>query len=160
MIERTLTLVKPDGVCKSLTGTVLARFEAAGLRLVAMRMLRLSRPDAERFYGEHKGKPFYEGLVQFMTAAPIVASVWEAEGAIPLARGLMGATNSTEAAPGTLRKQYGRDNRYNLVHGSDSSASATREISFFFKPEELYNYTATDWDASLSTAGRPILKGN
>ncbi len=160
MLERTLTLVKPDGVCKSLTGTVLARFEAAGLHLVGARMLRLSRADAERFYAEHKGKPFYKPLMEFMTSAPILASVWEAEGAIQKARGLMGATNSKEAEAGTLRKQYGQDNRYNLVHGSDSPVSAAREIAFFFKPEELYHYTATDWETSSAPAGRPILKGN
>src|SRR5690349_5408427 len=132
--ERTLTLVKPDGVTKRLSGTVLQRFEQAGLRLAALKMVRLAKTDAERFYAEHKGRPFYEPLMDFMTSAPIVAAVWEGEGAIQKARSLMGATNSPEAAAGTLRKQYGEDNRKNLVHGSDSTASAAREIQFFFKP--------------------------
>jgi len=139
-MERTLTLVKPDGTYKRLSGTVLQRFEQAGLQLVALKMVRLSRADAERFYAEHKGRPFYEGLMEFMTAGPIVAAVWQAPDAIKKARSLMGATNSTEAAPGTLRKQFGQDNRKNLVHGSDSPTSAAREIAFFFKPEEVFEY--------------------
>jgi nucleoside-diphosphate kinase len=136
-MEQTLTLVKPDGTQKRLTGTVLQRFEQNGLQLVALKMLRLSRADAERFYAEHKGRPFYEGLMDFMTSGPIVACVWEAPEAITKARALMGATNSPQAAEGTLRKQYGQDNRKNLVHGSDSPASAAREIAFFFKPDEI-----------------------
>jgi nucleoside-diphosphate kinase len=151
-VERTLTLVKPDGVCKDLSGTVLERFEKAGLRLVGLKMLRLSRADAERFYAEHKGKPFYEPLIEFMSAAPIVAAVWEAPGAIAKAREQMGSTNSSEAKEGTLRRQYGTDNRYNLVHGSDSPKSAEREVAFFFKPEELFHYAASDWQGS--PAGR------
>jgi nucleoside-diphosphate kinase len=139
-VERTLTLVKPDGVTKRLAGTVIDRFEKAGLQLAALKMLRLSQPDAERFYAEHKGRPFYGPLMEFMTSAPIVAMVWSGEGAIQKARGLMGATNSQEAAAGTLRKQFGEDNRKNLVHGSDSPASAEREIAFFFKPNELFQY--------------------
>jgi nucleoside-diphosphate kinase len=108
-------------------------------------MLRLTRAQAEEFYGEHHGKPFYEPLVQFMTSAPIVATVWEGEGAVAKARSVMGATNSTEAAPGTLRREFGTNNRYNVVHGSDSPNSAKREISFFFKPDELYPYQENDW---------------
>src|ERR1019366_3015983 len=99
-------------------------------------MLKLSSAQAEEFYGEHKGKPFYPPLVRFMTSAPLVASVWEGEGAVAKARSVMGATNSPEAAPGTLRREFGTNNRYNVVHGSDSSASAQREIGFFFKAEE------------------------
>src|SRR5262249_35708352 len=105
-----------------------------------LKMIRLSSSQAEAFYAEHKGKPFYEPLVRFMTSAPIVATVWEGEGAIAIARAAMGATNSPEAAPGTLRREFGTNNRYNVVHGSDSPASAAREIGFFFKPEEIYTY--------------------
>jgi nucleoside-diphosphate kinase len=139
-MERTLVLVKPDGVGKRLIGTVLQRFEEAELKLVGLKMLRLSKDRAEDFYEEHRGRPFYEPLVEFMTSGPIVAAVWEGYGAIAKARSLMGATNSPEAEPGTLRRQFGTDNRRNLVHGSDSPASAEREISFFFKLEELITY--------------------
>jgi nucleoside-diphosphate kinase len=145
VVEKTCILAKPDAVCNNLTGQVLARFAEAGLSLRGLKMLRLTEQQAEAFYGEHKGKPFYEPLVRFMTSAPIVASVWEGEGAIAKARSVMGATNSPEAAPGTLRRKFGTNNRYNVVHGSDSPASAEREIHFFFKSEEVYPYQANDW---------------
>ena len=144
-MERTCVLVKPDGVCKNVVGAVLARFAQAGLRLCGLKMLKLSPSQAEKFYGEHKGKPFYEPLISFMTSAPIVATVWEAEGAIAKARSIMGATNSTEAAAGTIRREFGTNNRYNVVHGSDSPASAEREVPFFFKPDEIYTYQENDW---------------
>jgi nucleoside-diphosphate kinase len=144
-VERTCTLVKPDGVCKRVVGTVLDRFEKSGLRLIGLKMVHLSPAVAERFYAEHKGKPFYEPLITFMISAPIVAAIWEGDGAIQKARSLMGSTNSPEAQAGTLRRQFGLDNRRNLVHGSDSPASAEREIAFFFKPDELYHYQDNDW---------------
>src|SRR5579862_5902282 len=106
-MERTCILVKPDGVCKNIAGTVLARFAQAGLLLRGLKMLKLSLRQAEEFYAEHKGKPFYEPLVRFMTSAPIVATVWEGPGAIAKARAAMGATNSLEAAPGTIRREFG-----------------------------------------------------
>jgi nucleoside-diphosphate kinase len=145
IVERTCVLVKPDGVCKNVVGTVLARFAQAGLHLRGLKMLRLSTRQAEDFYGEHKGKPFYAPLIQFMTSAPIVATVWEGDGAIGKARAAMGATNSPEAAPGTLRREFGTNNRYNVVHGSDSATSAEREVRFFFKPDEIYTYQDNDW---------------
>ncbi|MFA5974623.1 MAG: nucleoside-diphosphate kinase [Elusimicrobiota bacterium] len=145
-MERTLVLVKPDGVCKNLIGTVTPRFEQVGLKLVGLKMLRLERPQAADFYKEHQGQLFYEPLLSFMTSAPILAMVWEGEDAIKTARSLMGSTDSREAQPGTLRRQYGTDNRRNLTHGSDSPASAEREIAFFFKPDELFSYGASDWD--------------
>ena len=145
-MERTCVLVKPDGVCKNVVGPILARFSQAGLHLRGMKMLRLSRALAEKFYAEHQGKPFYEPLVTFMTSAPIVATVWEGDGAVAKARSLMGATNSTEAAPGTLRREFGTNNRYNVVHGSDSTVSAEREIPFYFKPDELFSYEGNDWN--------------
>ena len=144
-MEETCILVKPDGVCRNLTGPILARFAAAGLKLRALKMLRLSVSQAEEFYKEHKGKPFYEPLIKFMTAAPIVASVWQGEGAVAKARAVMGATNSAEASPGTIRREFGTNNRYNVVHGSDAPGSAEREIRFFFKPEELYAFQENDW---------------
>ncbi len=144
-MDRTCVLVKPDAVCKNLTGAVLDRLAKAGLALRAAKMMRLKVQQAEEFYGEHKGKPFYEPLIRFMTSAPIVVTVWEGEGATQKARSVMGSTNSTEAAPGTIRREFGTNNRYNVVHGSDSVASAEREIRFFFKPEELYEYQENDW---------------
>jgi len=145
VIERTCILVKPDGVGQKRIGKVLDALETAGLKLVALKMTRLSADQAGQFYKEHHGKPFYEALVRFMTSAPLVATAWEGDGAIGLARSLMGATNSTAADPGTLRRAYGTDNRHNLVHGSDSTVSAKREIDFFFKPDELYSYGEKDW---------------
>ena len=144
-MEQTCILVKPDGVCKNIVGKVIARFAETGLRLRALKMLKLSPEQAEQFYQDHKGKPFYEPLVRFMTSAPIVATVWEGADAISKARSVMGATNSSEAAPGTIRREFGTNNRYNVVHGSDSPASSKREIGFFFETNELYSYNENDW---------------
>ncbi len=154
-MERTLILVKPDGVGKHRVGSVLDRLERAGLRLLGVRMLKLPQTQAEEFYKDHKGKPFYEPLIRFMTAAPIVASVWEAPAAVSQARSLMGATDSLKADAGTLRRDFGTNNRYNLVHGSDSVTSAQREIPFFFKPEELFTYGDHDWNAERTEARGP-----
>lgn len=144
-VERTCVLVKPDGVCNRHIGKVIDRMESAGLKVVGLKLTRLTQERAESFYGEHKGKPFYGPLVSFMTAAPIVAIAWEGPSAVKTARQLMGATDSKKAEPGTLRREYGTDNRYNFVHGSDSPESATREIQFFFKPDELFAYGDKDW---------------
>ena len=144
-MERTCILIKPDAVCKNSTGAILDRLAKVGLELRAAKMMRLGVQQAEDFYGEHKGKPFYDPLIQFMTSAPIVATVWEGVGAIQKARQVMGSTNSSEAAIGSIRRDFGTNNRYNVVHGSDSGTSAEREIRFFFKPEELYVYQENDW---------------
>jgi len=144
-MEQTCILIKPDGVCRNIVGTVLDRFAKKGLQLRGLRRLKLSAAEAQEFYKEHKGKPFYEPLVRFMTSAPLVATAWEGEGAIANARSVMGSTNSPEAAAGTLRREFGTNNRYNVVHGSDSAASAEREIRFFFKPGELFTYGPDDW---------------
>jgi len=144
-MEQTCILVKPDGVCQKRIGQVLERLEASGLRLLGMKLMKLTPEQASAFYKEHHGKPFYDALVAFMTAAPIVATAWEGEDAVTTARSLMGATNSSAAAPGTLRRAYGTDNRHNLVHGSDSKESAKREIEFFFKSNELFGYSEKDW---------------
>lgn len=144
-LERTLVLVKPDGVCRRRIGKAVDRFEQAGLRLAGLKMTRLSKERAQSFYQEHVGKPFFPGLLTFMTSAPIVAMAWEGAEAVKAARGLMGATDSQKAEPGTLRREFGTDNRYNFVHGSDSPASAAREIAFFFSPDELQTYGPDDW---------------
>ena len=148
-MERTCVLVKPDGVGKQLIGKVIDRMERAGLKLIALKMTRLSRAQAEQFYSEHVGKPFYPPLVAFMTAAPIVAMALEGPAAVKTARALMGATDSAKAEAGTLRREYGTDNRYNFVHGSDSPESAAREVQFFFKSEELFQYKEDDWKVEL-----------
>jgi nucleoside-diphosphate kinase len=145
MIERTCILIKPDAVCKKHAGDVIGRLEKAGLQLLALRMLRVTRAHAEDFYQEHKGKEFYERLIRFMTSAPIVATAWQGENAVAVSRKLIGATDSRQAAPGTIRRDFGTDNRRNVVHGSDSVKSAEREISFFFKPGEILTYNVSDW---------------
>ncbi len=137
MTERTCVLVKPDGVRKNLIGTVLARFEKEGLVLIGLKMLPPSKDFIGQFYGEHQGKPFYPALIEFMTSGPIVACIWEGEGAIARVRAINGATDSKKAEPGTLRNLYGTDGRVNLVHASDSVASAQREIGLIFKETEI-----------------------
>jgi nucleoside-diphosphate kinase len=131
-VERTLSIIKPDITARNLTGEINARLEKAGLRIVAQRRLRLSRTQAEAFYAEHRGKPFYETLCAFMSSGPVVAQVLEGEGAIMRNREVMGATDPAKAAKGTIRKDFARSIEANAVHGSDSPASAAREIAFFF----------------------------
>jgi nucleoside-diphosphate kinase len=135
--ERTLVLVKPDAVQRRLVGEILTRFERRGLRIVAMRMLQIDRALAERHYAVHKGKPFYESLLVFITSAPVVAIVLEAPGAIRAVRRVMGATNPAEAEPGTIRADLAVQTSCNLVHGSDSPETARYEIELFFRPEEI-----------------------
>ena len=137
MRERTCFLIKPDGVAAKVVGKVLDRFEREGFDLVAMKMIPPDLSRIEAFYSVHKGKPFYEGLLKFMTEGPSVAVVWEADDAIARTRAIIGVTNSKEAAPGTLRNLYGMDNRRNLVHASDSPESAKKEIALLFRKEEL-----------------------
>lgn len=133
-------MVKPDGVQKALAGEIIARFEKKGYKLVGLKLMQISRELAETHYGEHMGKPFFEPLVQYITSAPVVAMVWEGKEVINTAREMMGATNPLKAAPGTIRGTYGVDVGRNIIHGSDSQASAEREIALFFKPEELLEY--------------------
>ena len=137
MIERTCFMIKPDGVASKVVGKVLDRFEREGFTMVAMKLIPPDLAQIESFYAVHKGKPFYEGLLKFMTEGPSVAVVWEADDAITRTRAIIGATNSKEAAPGTLRNLYGTDNRRNLVHASDSPESAEKEIALLFRKEEL-----------------------
>ena len=136
-VEQTLSIIKPDAVAKNVTGQINARFEAAGLQIVAQKMLRLSDDAAGGFYAEHKERPFYPDLVAFMTSGPVVVQVLEGEGAILKNRELMGATNPTEADAGTIRADFANSIDANAVHGSDSPASAAREIAYFFAASDL-----------------------
>jgi len=136
-IEQTLSIIKPDAVAKNVTGQINSRFEAAGLQIVAQKMLRLSDELAGGFYAEHKERPFYPDLVAFMTSGPVVVQVLEGEGAILKNRELMGATNPTEADAGTIRADFAKSIDANAVHGSDSPASAAREIAYFFASSDL-----------------------
>ena len=136
-VERTLSIIKPDAVAKNVIGEIMARFEQAGLNIVAAKMLHLSQEQAEGFYAEHKERPFFPALVEFMTSGPVVVQVLEGENAILRNRELMGATNPKEAAAGTIRAKFAQSVEANAVHGSDSEASATREISHFFSMSEL-----------------------
>jgi nucleoside-diphosphate kinase len=136
-IEQTLSLIKPDGVSRGLIGEVIKRFEAAGLKIRAMKMVRLSMEQARAFYAVHKERPFYDSLTAFMSSGPIVAMILEGEGAIDLNRKLMGATDYRQADPGTIRADFARDIEANIVHGSDSPETAATEMAFFFNALEL-----------------------
>jgi nucleoside-diphosphate kinase len=137
MIERTLAIVKPDGVDRGLVGTVIARFEAAGLRVVALKMVRLDAPAAGGFYDVHRARPFFSSLVSFMTSGAIVPMVLEGEDAIARVRGLMGATDPAKADAGTIRRDFASSIERNVVHGSDSAATADFEIACFFSALEI-----------------------
>ena len=136
-VERTLSIIKPDAVAKNVIGEIVNRFEKAGLVVVASRLEHLSDARAEGFYAEHEGKPFFDHLVEFMTSGPVVLQVLEGEGAITLNRDLMGATNPQEAEKGTIRADFAHSIDANAVHGSDSAASAIREIDYFFSEEQI-----------------------
>lgn len=146
-MERTYLMVKPDGVQRGLVGEIISRFEKKGLKIVGLKMLQIPREMAETHYGEHKGKPFFGPLVDYITSSPVVAMVLEGKDAVSVAREMMGATNPLKAAPGTIRATYGMDIGRNIIHGSDSPASAEREINIFFNPEELtsYNRAVDGW---------------
>lgn len=136
-VERTLSIVKPDAVGKNVIGEIVARFEKAGLKVVAMKMLQLDEAKAGGFYAEHEGRPFYPALVQFMTSGPVVVQVLEGENAIAKNRELMGATNPQEADAGTIRADFASSIDANAVHGSDSPTSAEREVAYFFEDSEI-----------------------
>lgn len=139
-MERTLIIFKPDCVQRLLVGQILARFEAKGLRLAGMKLQRSQRAQVERHYAVHKERPFYNDLVNFMTSGPVVVAVLEGPGAIAVVRSMLGATNGREAAPGTIRGDFGMDKQLNLVHASDGPDTAKFEIELFFKPEELASW--------------------
>jgi nucleoside-diphosphate kinase len=143
-LERTLILVKPDGVQRGLIGEIIARFERRGLRLVAMKLMQMSEALAARHYAEHEGKAFYPSLIEYITSGPVVAMVWEGANVIALARDMMGVTRPNEAAPGTIRGDYAQETGRNIVHGSDGEESAAREIGLFFAEGELL-----DWQRSV-----------
>jgi nucleoside-diphosphate kinase len=139
-MERTFVMLKPDAVQRQLVGQVMARFEAKGLKIAALKMLRIDRSLAERQYAVHKGKDFYEPLLQFMTAGPVVAMVLEGNDAVRIVRSMMGPTFGPDAPPGTIRGDFGVSKRYNLIHGSDAPASAEQEIPLFFTSQEIQDY--------------------
>jgi nucleoside-diphosphate kinase len=136
-IERTFSIIKPDAVARNVIGPITAKFEAAGLRVVASKMVRLTEAQAQAFYAVHKDRPFYAGLVKFMTEGPVIVQILEGEGAIARNREVMGATNPDKAAPGTIRKEFASDIERNAVHGSDAPETARDEIAFFFSTAEL-----------------------
>ena len=140
MAEQTLVLVKPDGVQRGLVGEVITRLERRGLKLAGMKLMQVSDELARQHYGEHVDRPFFGGLVQFITSSPIVAMVWEANNAVEIVRNTMGQTNPVNSAAGTIRGDLGIDIGRNLVHGSDSPESAEREVNLFFRPEEILSY--------------------
>jgi nucleoside-diphosphate kinase len=136
-VERTLSIVKPDGVAKNLIGEVYRRFEKAGLKVIGAKMLKLRTDQAEGFYAVHKQRPFYNDLVKYMSSGPVIVQVLEGENAIKVNRDLMGATNPKQAAPGTIRADFASSIEENVVHGSDGPATAATEIAFFFSEAEL-----------------------
>lgn len=136
-MERTLSIVKPDAVSKNLIGEVISRFEKKGLKIAALKMLKLSKDDAKKFYFVHKDRPFYSSLTDFMSEGPVVVMVIEGDNAIARVRETMGATNPKDAASGTIRKDFASDIEHNIVHGSDSKESASYEISFFFSSLDI-----------------------
>ncbi|HEY7535692.1 MAG TPA: nucleoside-diphosphate kinase [Thermodesulfobacteriota bacterium] len=137
-LERTLSIVKPDGVAKNLIGEVIGRFEKNGLKIVALKMVKLTKSESERFYAVHKGKSFFGSLTEFMSSAPCVVMVLEGRNAIPRVREIMGATDPIKADIGTIRRDFASDIERNIVHGSDSPESASFEIKYFFNSLEIY----------------------
>ena len=146
MAERTLIIVKPDGIQRHLAGQVIARFEQKGLKLVAAKFMQISEQLARQLYAVHTGKHFYEDLVKYICSAPTLVMVWEAEGVIEMVRKMMGATFGYDAQPGTIRGDFSSSRRCNLIHGSDSRESAKQEIEMFFSPDEIIDYELADAD--------------
>jgi len=139
-VEKTLSIIKPDAVAKHVIGQINSRFEKAGLRIVASKMMHLSKAQAEQFYAVHKARPFFAGLVSFMSSGPVLVQVLEGEDAIARNREIMGATNPKDAVPGTIRADFATSIDHNAVHGSDAPDTAKQEIAFFFKPEDIISY--------------------
>ena len=139
-MERTLVIVKPDGVQRGLIGPVVSKLERRGLKIVAMKMIRMDRALAERHYGIHKDKSFFEPLVAYITSSPVVVAVFEGKNAVQVVRNTTGATNPVDAAPGTIRGDYALEIGRNIIHGSDSVENAQKEIDLFFRPDEVMTY--------------------
>lgn len=144
-MERTFIAIKPDGVQRQLVGEIISRFESKGFTLVGLKLVKVSRSLAEQHYAEHKEKPFFPSLVEFITSGPVVAMVWEGKGVVAAARKMIGSTNPLNAEPGTIRGDFGVDVGRNIIHGSDAVETAKREISLWFKEEELIG-----WEPSLT----------
>ena len=142
-MEQTYLMIKRDGVQRGLCGEILSRFEKKGLKIVAMKLMVIPKETAENHYAEHKERPFFPSLISYITSGPVLAMVLEGENAVSVCRNMMGKTNPSESAPGTIRGDYAMVTGLNIIHGSDSPESAKREISIFFKPEELVTYDRT-----------------
>ena len=155
-LERTLIILKPDAIQRNLCGEIICRFEKKGLQIVGMKMMKIPQQLAETHYESHKGKPFYAGLVKFMTSSPVIVMALAGKDAIAIARNMMGATFGSKAAPGTIRGDLGVSNSFNLIHGSDSPEAAARELGLFFKADELTDWTPANqgWIYDLSK-GQP-----
>lgn len=145
--ERTLLIIKPDGVVRGLVGEIVGRLERRGLKLMAMRLMHVSRERAERLYAIHQGKPFYESLIEYLTAAPVVVCAWEGPSAVAIVRATIGATDPLKAGPGSVRADFGLDIGRNLVHGSAPEEDPEGELAIFFGPEDYLSYVRTgeDW---------------
>jgi len=144
MTQRTLIIIKPDGVQRHLAGEITRRLEQKGFKLVAARFMQITEDLARRHYAVHKDKPFFEGVVRYLSSAPSLVMVWQADGIIDMARKMLGATFGFEAEPGTIRGDFSCSRGYNLIHGSDSAESAQREINLFFNPSEIIDYELAD----------------
>ncbi len=151
-MERSLVILKPDAVQRGLSGEIITRFERKGLQIVGMKLMRIPQQLAETHYEPHKGKPFYPGLVKFMTSSPVIVLALAGKDAIAISRKMMGATFGSKAEPGTIRGDYGVSNSFNLIHGSDSPEAATRELGLFFSPDELVDWSPAtqQWVYDLS----------
>lgn len=146
MTERTLTIVKPDGIQRHLAGEIIGRFEKKGAKIVAAKFMQISEELAQQLYAVHQGKPFFEGLVKYLSSAPSLVMVWEAEGIVDMARKMMGSTFGYDAQPGTIRGDFSSSKRCNLIHGADSPKSAEQEIKLFFEHDEIIGYELADAD--------------
>jgi len=144
MSERTLIIIKPDGIQRHLAGEIIGRFERKGFKLVAAKFMQITEEVAREHYDVHRGKPFFDGVVKYLASSPSLVMVWEAEGVIETVRKMMGATFGYEAEAGTIRGDFSCSRGYNLIHGSDSVASAKKEISLFFEPDEIIEYELND----------------
>jgi nucleoside-diphosphate kinase len=143
-LERTFVMLKPDAVQRGLIGEIILRLERCGLKLIAMKFMHISDDLAKKHYAEHEGKPFYAKLVTYITSGPVVPMVWEGANAVDYVRKILGATDPQDSAPGTIRADYGQEIGRNIIHGSDSLASAEREINLFFEESEFMDYTKID----------------
>jgi len=152
-MEQTLIIFKPDALHRHLVGRILARFEDKGLRIVGLKLQQSPRHQVERHYAVHRGKPFYDSLVEFMTSGPVIVGILEGPSAISVVRNMLGATNGLNAAAGTIRGDFGLDQQYNLVHASDGPETARQEIELFFRPEEIVSYQRVT-DRWISSANK------